>query len=64
MAISTALFGVYFWLASPQHAGHWVAMETPGPISLDPQPDLAWLALASMGLFITGKEHGFSLNTQ
>ncbi|XP_063051107.1 solute carrier family 2, facilitated glucose transporter member 8 [Engraulis encrasicolus] len=39
MTISTAAFGVYFWLSSPDH---------------DAQPDLAWLALGCMGLFITG----------
>ncbi|XP_048098768.1 solute carrier family 2, facilitated glucose transporter member 8 isoform X2 [Alosa alosa] len=54
MTISTAMFGVYFWLSSPNHSSGQVAMETPGPVSLAPQPDLAWLALVSMGLFITG----------
>ncbi|XP_076127106.1 solute carrier family 2, facilitated glucose transporter member 8 [Alosa pseudoharengus] len=54
MTISTAMFGVYFWLSNPNHSSALVAMETPGPVSLAPQPDLAWLALVSMGLFITG----------
>lgn len=57
MTISTAVFGVYFWLSSPKHSSAsvpGVAMETPGPVSLASQPDLAWLALVSMGLFITG----------
>lgn len=57
MAISTGVFGVYFWLSNQPHSSHpglEVAMETPGPVNVGPQPDLAWLALASMGLFITG----------
>ncbi|XP_040050597.1 solute carrier family 2, facilitated glucose transporter member 8 [Gasterosteus aculeatus] len=44
MAISTTAFGVYFYLMSglPSRAGE------------EPHADLAWLALASMAVFITG----------
>nr|XP_057925504.1 solute carrier family 2, facilitated glucose transporter member 8 [Doryrhamphus excisus] len=45
MAISTAAFGVYFYLMSRVRAGS--AAE-------DPHADLAWLALASISVFIAG----------
>lgn len=41
MAISTTAFGVYFYL-----------ITTAGG---EPRTDLAWLALASMAVFITGE---------
>lgn len=45
MAASTTAFGIYFYLMSQVHG-----------LSGDPHPhpDLAWLALVSMGVFITG----------
>lgn len=48
MAISTTAFGVYFYLMSglPSRAGE------------EPHADLAWLALASMAVFITGEGRG------
>ncbi|KAG7232419.1 hypothetical protein INR49_008882 [Caranx melampygus] len=46
MAISTTAFGVYFYLMSQVHS-----ITLP---SEEPHADLAWLALASMAVFITG----------
>ncbi len=45
MAISTAAFGVYFYLMSKLNSS----------TTEEPHTDLAWLALASMAVFITGK---------
>ncbi|XP_019964613.2 solute carrier family 2, facilitated glucose transporter member 8 isoform X1 [Paralichthys olivaceus] len=50
MVISTTAFGVYFYLMSKLHNG-------PASLSLlgeEPHADLAWLALASMAVFIAG----------
>nr|XP_019964613.1 PREDICTED: solute carrier family 2, facilitated glucose transporter member 8 [Paralichthys olivaceus] len=50
MVISTTAFGVYFYLMSKLHDG-------PALLSLlgeEPHADLAWLALASMAVFIAG----------
>ncbi len=44
MAISTAAFGVYFYLMSKLNSS----------TTEEPHTDLAWLALASMAVFITG----------
>ncbi|KAM9858733.1 solute carrier family 2, facilitated glucose transporter member 8 [Aulostomus maculatus] len=44
MAISTTAFGVYFYLMSKRH----------GELGVEPHVDLAWLALASIAIFITG----------
>ncbi|XP_071339989.1 solute carrier family 2, facilitated glucose transporter member 8 [Trachinotus anak] len=46
MAISTTAFGVYFYLMSKLHSST--------PPSEEPNTDLAWLALASMAVFISG----------
>ncbi|XP_022623861.1 solute carrier family 2, facilitated glucose transporter member 8 [Seriola dumerili] len=46
MAISTTAFGVYFYLMSQLHST--------APPGEEPHADLAWLALASMAVFITG----------
>lgn len=45
MAISTTAFGVYFSLMSEIH----------DPTAEEPQNNLAWLALASIAVFITGE---------
>lgn len=44
MTISTAAFGVYFYIMSVFHSSNVTAA----------QPDLTWLALASMAVFIAG----------
>ncbi|XP_046871955.1 solute carrier family 2, facilitated glucose transporter member 8 [Hypomesus transpacificus] len=59
MSISTAVFGVYFKLSSQQHSNSSapelsLLLTGQGQLCQDPQADLAWLALTSMGLFITG----------
>lgn len=41
MTLSTAAFGIYFYLMTNATSG-------------GPQTNLAWLALASTGVFITG----------
>ncbi|XP_056147927.1 solute carrier family 2, facilitated glucose transporter member 8 [Lampris incognitus] len=60
MAISTAVFGVYFYLTAHWHGSAsasspavtlWTQTPTPAPLA---EADLTWLALASMGVFITG----------
>lgn len=57
MALSTTAFGVYFYLVSQQHSATsqhtlmLVVQSTAGP---SPHQDLAWLALVSMAVFITG----------
>ena len=60
MSISTAVFGVYFKLSSQQHSNSSapelsLLLTGQGQLCQDPQADLAWLALTSMGLFITGE---------
>ncbi|XP_062307684.1 solute carrier family 2, facilitated glucose transporter member 8 [Osmerus eperlanus] len=59
MSISTAVFGVYFKLSSQQHSNSSapelsLLLSGQGQLYQEPQADLAWLALTSMGLFITG----------
>lgn len=44
MTLSTTAFGIYFYMMALQN-----------PASGEPQPNLAWLALASTGVFITGE---------
>lgn len=44
MTISTAAFGVYFYIMSAHHSS----------TATEAQPDLTWLALASMAVFIAG----------
>ncbi|XP_033974075.1 solute carrier family 2, facilitated glucose transporter member 8 [Trematomus bernacchii] len=56
MAISTTAFGVYFYLVSKNHPptlGHLV-LDIQSTAGEEPHADLAWLALASMAVFITG----------
>lgn len=48
MTISTTAFGVYFYLIPKLHGTTGLAGE-------EPHTDLAWLALASMAVFITGE---------
>lgn len=44
MTLSTTAFGIYFYM-----------MAHHNPASGEPQTNLAWLALASTGVFITGE---------
>ena len=58
MAISAAVFGVFFHLTTGQHSNTSVlASGAQGPLGAGPEVDLAWLALASMGVFIAGETH-------
>ena len=50
MAVSTTAFGVYFYLVSQHGSGLLAADGLPA--------DLAWLALTSMAVFITGEVGG------
>ncbi|XP_070689918.1 solute carrier family 2, facilitated glucose transporter member 8 [Pempheris klunzingeri] len=50
MAISTTAFGVYFYLIHKLHSGTTATLAA----TAEPHVDLAWLALASMAVFITG----------
>ena len=54
MTISTAVFGVYFHLTSGQTNNASVPALVPA--DLPAHVDFAWLALASMGVFITGEQ--------
>ncbi|KAM3868013.1 solute carrier family 2, facilitated glucose transporter member 8 [Diretmus argenteus] len=55
MAISTAVFGVYFHLTTKHHGNASVSFLASDPEwSQEVHVDLAWLAVASMGVFITG----------
>ncbi|XP_068594456.1 solute carrier family 2, facilitated glucose transporter member 8 [Brachionichthys hirsutus] len=53
MAMSTTAFGVYFHLLSKPHHST-VALDIQSAVAEGPHPDLSWLALASMAVFITG----------
>lgn len=44
MTLSTTAFGIYFYMMAHSH----------NSASGEPQTNLAWLALASTGVFITG----------
>lgn len=44
MTISTAAFGVYFYMVSVYHSSQ----------GAEAQPDLSWLPLASMAVYIAG----------
>lgn len=60
MAISTTAFGVYFYLITKKHSTTFLGLltldvQTTGE---EPHTDLAWLALASMAVFITGENPG------
>lgn len=54
MAISTTAFGIYFYLMSKLHSSTSLSLMMQ-EASEEPHPDLAWLALASMAVFITGE---------
>lgn len=57
MSISTAVFGVYFKLSSQQNSNTTVSslgLTFHSSLAQEPQTDLSWLALTSMGLFISG----------
>ncbi|XP_018601983.1 solute carrier family 2, facilitated glucose transporter member 8 isoform X1 [Scleropages formosus] len=55
MAVSTAVFGVYFRLSSPTPTNSsGLEFGSLEPALKDTQLDLSWLALACMGLFIAG----------
>ncbi|XP_051960564.1 solute carrier family 2, facilitated glucose transporter member 8 [Xyrauchen texanus] len=57
MCISEAVFGVYFKLTVMKHTNSSllsVLADAQGPLAEQPHTDLAWLAVGSMGLFITG----------
>uniref|UniRef100_A0A3P8YHA0 Solute carrier family 2, facilitated glucose transporter member 8 n=1 Tax=Esox lucius TaxID=8010 RepID=A0A3P8YHA0_ESOLU len=53
MCLSTAAFGVYFKLSTETH-GNSSGLGIEEYFAHDPAADLSWLALASMGIFITG----------
>ncbi|XP_037338200.2 solute carrier family 2, facilitated glucose transporter member 8 isoform X1 [Pungitius pungitius] len=57
MAISTTAFGVYFYLTSGLHSRpqlSLVLLDVQSRAGEEPHADLAWLALASMAVFIIG----------
>ncbi|XP_069025443.1 solute carrier family 2, facilitated glucose transporter member 8 [Embiotoca jacksoni] len=57
MTISTTAFGVYFYLTSKYHATTSLSLlmlDIQSAAGEDPHPDLSWLALASIAVFITG----------
>ncbi|XP_042276300.1 solute carrier family 2, facilitated glucose transporter member 8 isoform X3 [Thunnus maccoyii] len=57
MAISTTAFGVYFYLISKVHSTTLTSdlvLGVQSQVGEEPHADLAWLALASMAIFITG----------
>ncbi|CAJ1069679.1 solute carrier family 2%2C facilitated glucose transporter member 8 [Xyrichtys novacula] len=57
MAISATAFGVYFYLVSQQHSvatPSTLFQDVQSTVGLAPHRDLAWLALTSMAVFITG----------
>lgn len=58
MAISTTAFGIYFYLMSRVHnpASLNLMMQQ---TSEEPHVDLAWLALASMAVFISGESPNY-----
>ncbi|XP_026199472.1 solute carrier family 2, facilitated glucose transporter member 8 [Anabas testudineus] len=57
MAISTTAFGVYFYMITKMHKNpslSFMMLDVQSKVGEEPHTDLAWLALASMGVFITG----------
>ncbi|XP_014027031.1 solute carrier family 2, facilitated glucose transporter member 8 isoform X2 [Salmo salar] len=59
MCLSTAAFGVYFKLSSETHGNSSGLFLVESPLAEDPAAGLSWLALASMGFFITGFSLGW-----
>ena len=57
MCLSTAAFGVYFKLSSETHGNSSGLCLVESPLAENPAVGLSWLALASMGFFITGELH-------
>lgn len=58
MAISTTAFGVYFYMITKMHKNpslSFMMLDVQSKVGEEPHTDLAWLALASMGVFITGE---------
>lgn len=62
MAISTTAFGVYFYLMSKLHSTTSLSLLMLTSAE-EPHPDLAWLALASMAVFIMGEIFKFVIET-
>ncbi|KAF4074441.1 hypothetical protein AMELA_G00239360 [Ameiurus melas] len=57
MCVSEAAFGIYFKVSTPNHGNSTLLMtimEAQDAVSEAAHPDLSWLALTSMGIFITG----------
>uniref|UniRef100_F7G5I6 Solute carrier family 2 member 8 n=1 Tax=Ornithorhynchus anatinus TaxID=9258 RepID=F7G5I6_ORNAN len=56
MALSAVTFGVYFkmTLLTPSNSSHPGSLTTLNPETSGPEYGLAWLAVVSMGFFITG----------
>ncbi|KAF7687386.1 solute carrier family 2, facilitated glucose transporter member 8 [Silurus meridionalis] len=57
MCVSEAAFGVYFMLSTTKHGNSTLLntiLGTQDAVSEAAHPDLSWLALTSMGIFITG----------
>ncbi|XP_076853854.1 solute carrier family 2, facilitated glucose transporter member 8 [Brachyhypopomus gauderio] len=54
MCVSEIVFGVYFKLSTMKHGNSSLLEALDGPQGGTPPGDLTWLALASMGVFITG----------
>ncbi|XP_014016062.1 solute carrier family 2, facilitated glucose transporter member 8 [Salmo salar] len=59
MCLSTAAFGVYFKLSSENHGNSSGLCLVESPLAQNPAADLSWLALSSMGFFITGFSLGW-----
>lgn len=60
MCVSEAAFGIYFKLSTTKHGNSTLfstIMEAQDAVSDATHADLSWLALASMGIFITGNTH-------
>jgi len=55
MTISTAAFGIYFYLMSKIKST--TLMDVQITAGEEAHPELAWLALASMAVFISGESH-------
>ncbi|XP_067165329.1 solute carrier family 2, facilitated glucose transporter member 8 isoform X2 [Apteryx mantelli] len=56
MALSTALFGLYFKmvLPTPNNSSHPDLLFTLNTVSLGTESSLSWLAVVSLGLFVAG----------
>lgn len=57
MCVSEAVFGVYFKLTVMKHNNSSLTSlltDAQGPLAEQTPTDLTWLAVGSMGLFITG----------